>query len=227
MPLRLQGYYAILDVKGSSVDPRAALSRAAELLAASPCCLQLRGKLLSSALLCQLGHALGPLCRRARVPLCINDRLDVALAVRAQAVHLGQQDLPLALALAVCKASRAGRLAVGISTHSLTQALAAESAGADYIGFGPVFATRSKATADPVAGLAALAAVAASVRIPVVAIGGITLLSVSAVAATGASAAAVIAAVDEAPDRTGAGRAIATAFVGQAKAVKPSRRART
>jgi thiamine-phosphate pyrophosphorylase len=212
MPLTLQGYYAILDVKGSSVDLPAALDHAVELLAAGPCCLQLRGKHLGPALFCQLGHALRSLCGRTRVPLCINDRLDVALAVKADAVHLGQNDLPLSEALRACKVSGAGQLAIGVSTHDLVQARAAATGGADYIGFGPVFATQSKAAAAPMTGLQALREVASVVRIPVVAIGGITLETASAVVAAGASAAAVIAAVDEAPDRTLAGRRIAAAF---------------
>ena len=214
MPLRLQGYYAILDVKGTSVELAAALAHAGELLAAGPCCLQLRGKSLGPALLCQLGHGLRSLCVRAGIPLCINDRLDVALAVGADAIHLGQGDLPLAEARRVVRdVTRAGHLVIGISTHDLDEARAAAEGGADYIGFGPVFPTRSKADASPAAGLAALAAVTAGVRLPVVAIGGVRLENAAAVAAAGACAAAVIAAVDEATDRTGAGRLIAAAFL--------------
>ncbi len=230
MPLSLQGYYAILDVLGTSVDVPAALRRAGELLAAGPCCLQLRGKRLGVEALCQLGHALRVLSRRQRVPLCINDRLDVALAVRADAVHLGQDDLPLAEALRVRASARADRLAIGISTHDLDQARAAAAGGADYIGFGPVFATRTKMGAGAVAGLSALRTVTSAVRVPVVAIGGITLATVAAVARAGASAVAVIAAVNEAPDPTLAGRAIAEAFLlrnAESRKVRPSRRART
>lgn len=212
MPLALQGYYAILDVKGTSLDLAAALAHAAELLAAKPCCLQLRGKFLAPALLCQLGHSLRSLCDRARVPLCINDRLDVALAVRADAIHLGQGDLPLPEAQHARQAAQAGRLAIGISTHDLAEAWVALAGGADYIGFGPVFSTRSKPDASPASGLGALRAVTAAVRLPIVAIGGITLETAAAVADAGACAAAVIAAVDEAPDRTLAGQRIAAAF---------------
>jgi thiamine-phosphate pyrophosphorylase len=222
--LRLQGYYAILDVKGTSVALSTALAHARELLAAGPCCLQLRGKGLGPADLCQLGHALRPLCDRAGVPLCINDRLDVALAVGADVIHLGPGDLPLAEARRVLDAVGASALSIGISTHDLAGARAAEQGGADYIGFGPVFPTRSKDDASPPAGLAALAEVVAAVRLPVVAIGGITLATASAVACAGAHAAAAIAAVDEAPAPTLAGRRLAAAF---AVAPTPSPRART
>jgi len=152
------------------------------------------------------------LCDRARVPLCINDRLDVALAVRADAIHLGQGDLPRPEAQPARQAAQAGRLAIGISTHDLAEARVALAGGADYLGFGPVFPTRSKPDASPASGLGALRAVAAAVRLPIVAIGGITLETAAAVAAAGACAAAVIAAVDEAPDPTVAGRFIAAAF---------------
>jgi thiamine-phosphate pyrophosphorylase len=209
---RPQGYYAILDVKGTSVDRPAALAHAAELLAALPCCLQLRAKLLGGASFCQLGHALRELCRQAAVSLCINDRLDVALAVGADVIHLGQGDLPLAEARRVREAARAEHLAIGISTHDLAEAQAAAQGGADYIGFGPVFPTRSKDDAAEATGLAALTEVATAIRLPVVAIGGVSLTTVAAVARAGARAAAVIAAVDEAPDRSAAGRLIAAAF---------------
>ena len=174
--------------------------------------MQLRAKQLSLALMCELGHALRPLCTEHGVPLCVNDRLDVALAVAADVIHLGQNDLPLAEVLRVRSAASAESLVVGVSTHSLDQAKSAAAGGADYIGFGPVFPTQSKSDADPVVGLAALQDVAAAVAIPVVAIGGITLDNVAAVARAGASAAAVIAAVDGAADRTLAGRRIAQAF---------------
>jgi thiamine-phosphate pyrophosphorylase len=212
MALRIQGYYAILDVKGSSLDLAAARRHASELLAAMPCCLQLRAKQLDLAALCELGHALRGLCTQYRVPLCVNDRLDVALAVGADAIHLGQGDLPLVEVVRVRSAVRGNALAIGISTHDLEQAKAAAAWGADHIGFGPVFQTQTKADADAAVGLASLQQVAAAVHVPVVAIGGITLDNVAAVARAGASAAAVIAAVDGAADRTLAGRSIAQAF---------------
>ena len=148
----------------------------------------------------------------AHVPLCVNDRLDVALAVGADAIHLGQGDLPLAEALRVRSGGTPHALAIGISTHDLDQAKAAALGGADHIGFGPVFQTQTKADADSAVGLAALQEVATVIHVPVVAIGGITLDNVEAVARAGASAAAAIAAVDSAADRTQAGQSIARAF---------------
>jgi thiamine-phosphate pyrophosphorylase len=103
-------------------------------------------------------------------------------------------------------------LAVGVSTHSLAQARAAVAGGADYIGFGPVFATRSKLRPDPVVGIAGLAEVVAAVPVPVVAIGGISRAQLGQVIATGAAAAAVIADIDNANHRLTAAREVAAAF---------------
>ena len=134
------------------------------------------------------------------------DRIQPALIERRA------RDLLAALPLAEAQRIAAGRLRIGLSTHRSDQAQAAIAGGADYIGFGPIFDTRSKLRPDPTVGLEALRAVCAASPIPVVAIGGITLDTVSAVAAAGASAAAVISAVAGAPDPTAAGRAVAAAF---------------
>ena len=154
----------------------------------------------------------GRLAVRPPGRLFVNDRLDVALVVGADVVHLGQDDLPLADAQRVRAAAGRPDMLIGFSTHNPAQAAAAAAAGADYIGFGPVFGTRSKAHPDPTVGLDALAEVCRAVAVPVVAIGGITLEAVSAVARAGASAAALIAAIDGAPDPHAAGRAVAAAF---------------
>jgi thiamine-phosphate pyrophosphorylase len=212
---RPSGYYAIVDARPDALGgaPLAALeARAGSLLAAGPCCLQLRAKGAEAAPMFAAALRLRDVCRAAGVPFCVNDRLDVALAVGADVVHLGQDDLPLADARRVRALAQAGRMAIGFSTHNRAQALAAAEGGADYIGFGPVFATGSKANPDPVVGLDALAEVCRLVSIPVVAIGGIGLAAVEAVARAGASAAAVIGAVDAAPDPATAGRAVARAF---------------
>jgi len=209
----LRGFYAILDAPASWLDDSEALERRArQLLAAQPCCLQLRAKDAAARALAAGARPLVRLCRAAGVPFCVNDRLDVALSVGADVVHLGQDDLPLADALRV--RAQAGRpdLTVGFSTHDRAQALAAAAGGADYIGFGPVFTTASKANPDPVVGLLQLAEVCRAVSVPVVAIGGIALGAVGSVAAAGASAAALIAAISTASDPTAAGLQIRAAI---------------
>jgi thiamine-phosphate pyrophosphorylase len=209
----MRGYYAILDMTTELAGDGGALeARARQRLAAGPCCLQLRAKTATARALEAAARRLLPLCRAAGVPFCVNDRLDVALAVGADVVHLGQDDLPLADARRVRELAGRPDLLIGFSTHDRAQAIAAAGAGADYIGFGPVFGTRSKANPDPTVGLDALAEICRAVAVPVVAIGGIALTAVPAVARAGAAAAAIIAAIDAAPDPSAAGRAVAAEF---------------
>jgi thiamine-phosphate pyrophosphorylase len=120
----------------------------------------------------------------------LNDHADIAAAVGADGVHMGQDDLPIEAARRILGTEAL----VGISTHSLEQARAAVAAGADYIGFGPIYQTSTK-NAGAVQGLENLAAVAAAVSIPVIAIGGITRDTIGDVMRTGARGAAVIGAV--------------------------------
>lgn len=143
-------------------------------------------------------------CDEAGAALVVNDRIDVALAVGADGVHLGQTDLPLAEARRI-----AGSLWIGVSTHDVDQVRAACAGGADYLGFGPVFATRTKRNPDPVQGLSGLRAAVAEARgLPVVAIGGITPGDAAAVYAAGAAAICAISAVNDAPDVRGTARAM-------------------
>jgi thiamine-phosphate pyrophosphorylase len=211
----LRGYYAILDVPGAEAGDAAALDglvlRAGRLLEAGPCMLQVRAKSWGARAMAALVRALHPVARAAGVPLCVNDRLDVALAVGAEAVHLGQDDIPLPDARSVA----AGRLTIGISTHTALQAQAAIAGGAHYIGFGPIFATGTKANPDPVVGVEGLRTTSALGReagVPVVAIGGITLGRVVELVAAGASAAALIGAIETAADPGAAGRTVNAAF---------------
>lgn len=212
--MNLRGYYAILDVAGpagASPDAALLLARAERLLAGRPCMLQVRAKAWGAGPLLTLTRALHPLARAAAVPLCVNDRLDVALAAGAEAVHLGQDDLPLAEARRLAH----GRLLIGISTHAPDQVRDALAGGADYLGFGPVFPTATKANPDAVvgvAGLRAIAPLAAASGIPVVAIGGITPAQAGAIMTAGASAAALIGAIEGAPDPAAAARAVNAAF---------------
>lgn len=126
----------------------------------------------------------------AGVPLVVDDHVDLALAVGA-GVHVGQTDLPVAVARRVLGAGAT----VGATATTVAQAVAAEAAGASYVGFGPVFGTTSKANPDPTTGLDRLAQACAAVRIPVVAIGGITLSRVPDVLGSGAWGIAVLSAV--------------------------------
>jgi len=120
----------------------------------------------------------------------VNDHTDIALAVDADGVHLGQDDLPLKEAR---KIMGEGKI-IGISTHSLDQAKTAERDGADYIGFGPVFHTKTKAAGNP-KGIDMLREIRKHVHLPVVAIGGINLGNVQSVLDAGSDAIAVASAI--------------------------------
>ncbi|NPA24817.1 MAG: thiamine phosphate synthase [Deltaproteobacteria bacterium] len=109
------------------------------------------------------------LCRRFETPFVVNDRPDIALLVEADGLHLGQDDLPLAEARRLVGPG----MVIGRSTHSLEQALKADAEGADYLGFGPIFTTPSKANPDPTVGIDGLVEMLARVSRPVVAIGGL------------------------------------------------------
>jgi len=122
--------------------------------------------------------------------LMINDQIDLALAVGADGVHLGQNDLPLWVARKVLGKSAL----IGISTHSLSEAIQAETDGADYIGLGPIFATDTKADAAAPLGIAAMTAVKKAVQIPLYAIGGIQLTHLPQIFSAGADGVAAISA---------------------------------
>jgi thiamine-phosphate pyrophosphorylase len=153
---------------------------------------QLRAKLATDRAALAWGEAIRAATRRAGALFCVNDRIDLALACGADAVHLGQDDLPPARVPADWRA----RIAVGRSTHTPEQVARACDEPVDYVAFGPVFDTRSKEQAWSARGLAALAAaVALAAPRPVVAIGGIDASRVAAVREAGAAGFAVISAV--------------------------------
>jgi thiamine-phosphate pyrophosphorylase len=201
---RVRGFYAILDR-----DDEGLARRLVDPAGAGATVLQVRIKPGTTRAVLAAARMARAVTRQYGALLVINDRLDVALAVDADGVHLGQDDLTLADA----RAALSGRpMMIGVSTHDLAQVRAALAGGADYLGFGPVFATSTKANPDPVVGLDGLAAAAALTRaagVPLVAIGGIGLHHGAAVAASGADAAAAIGAVNGADDPAVAGRTLA------------------
>jgi thiamine-phosphate pyrophosphorylase len=166
--------------------------------------IQLRDKEASTRALIERGRALLALTRPAGVPLIVNDRVDVALAIDADGVHVGQDDMPAPLARRLLGAGRI----LGVSAGTVEEALQAQADGADYLGTGDVYGTPSKADAGAPIGVAGLAAVARAVAIPVVAIGGIQVGNAAAAIRAGASGVAVISAVVGAPDPEAAARAL-------------------
>ncbi|MCK4305619.1 MAG: thiamine phosphate synthase [Candidatus Eisenbacteria sp.] len=158
--------------------------------------IQFRDKSASTRELIRIARGLSEICRRAGVPLIVNDRVDVAMAADAAGVHLGQSDFPISLARQMLGPDRI----IGGSATTLEEATEVMWAGADYVGLGPVFGTDSKPDAKVAIGLERLREVAAALEIPVVAIGGIGIPQVSDILATGAHGIALIQAVVLAAD---------------------------
>jgi thiamine-phosphate pyrophosphorylase len=157
---------------------------------------QLRGKRWTSREFLDMGLKAVRLLRSKKIPLIINDRVDIALACEADGVHLGQDDMPLPYARKILGKNRI----IGISVARPEEAEAAEKGGADYIGAGPVFGTLSKRDLGPLLGLAGLRAIRQKVKVPILAIGGITPFNVADVISAGADGVAVISAIASAAD---------------------------
>jgi thiamine-phosphate pyrophosphorylase len=167
--------------------------------------IQLREKEWPSGRVLPLAERLRARCAAAGATFIVNDRVDLALAAGADGVHVGQDDLP---ARTVRPLLRPG-MVLGVSTHSVTQARAAQADGADYIAVGSMFPTRSKAEFELV-GTDLLRKLRGEIRVPLVGIGGITHANVGEVIAAGADGVAVISAVCAAADpRAAAERFIA------------------
>lgn len=168
------------------------------LCAAGAATIQLRLKDWPDAELVRCAQQVAAICRGAKVPLIINDRADLAVLVDAAGVHVGAGDLPIGEARAIVGSERW----VGFSTHSVEEVIAARAAGADYVGFGPVYKSVTKAGVHAPRGLTGLSeAVAAAGSVPVVAIGGLVdRQRVRAVRREGAHGAAVLSAVSGAVD---------------------------
>ncbi len=161
---------------------------------------QLREKDLEGGELYRLASALRELTARYQAKLLINDRLDVALAVDADGVHLGQASVPVSTARQLLGLQKL----IGVSTHSLDEVAAA--AGADFVVFGPVYFTPSKAEYGDPQGIDQLRAAVQHSRMPVLALGGIKLPQIPEVLATGAHGIGVITAISAASDPTQATR---------------------
>lgn len=165
---------------------------------------QLRDKSRADGALREIALSALELARKAGVPLVINDRIEVAAAVRADGVHLGQDDSSPILARELLGENAI----IGVSASTVDEAQRAEAEGADYLGVGPVFPTTSKPDAVAHIGLDGLARIREVVSIPIVAIGGITREKVADLIRAGADGIAVIAAIAEADDMVAAARGL-------------------
>ena len=164
--------------------------------------IQYRDKNASSRKLFDNAQRLRELTKKAGAKFIINDRIDIAMAVGADGVHLGQDDLPLKCARSVLGHD----YIIGISATCLGEAIEAAKDGADYIGLGPIYPTPSKDDAAPPMGLEGLIEVRKSIGVPIVAIGGLTSDNIEEAVLAGADGIAVISAVASAGDMAEAAR---------------------
>lgn len=185
MPFLLPRFYPITDVRLSGLSHAEQVER---LAAGGATLIQLREKTASPREFYTAALEAMNVARSLNVRIIINDRVDIAIAVNADGVHVGQEDVPPDHARRLLGESRI----VGFSTHGLKQAVEADGLPIDYIAIGPVFQTSTKENPDAVVGLEAIAATRRQTSKPLVAIGGITFSRAASVIEAGADSVAVI-----------------------------------
>ncbi len=191
---KTKGIYGIVDP--DACQGRDVVDVARAMLNGGLSIIQLRAKTLSTGKMLEIARELCSLCKQHGSFFIVNDRTDVALAAGAHGVHLGQDDL----ALEAARKITGPEFIIGISTHTIEEATIAQEMGADYLGFGAIYATGTKTGVTDPQGPARLAEIVRAVSIPVVAIGGISKQNLAQVANTGAAGAAMISALCAAED---------------------------
>lgn len=203
--MKAQPDYSIyLVTDDGCLQGRALIDCVCEALEGGVTLVQYRAKTASSAEMYAEALQLKALCDSFNVPLIINDRLDIAMAVGAAGVHLGQDDLPCAAARKIL----GGDYIIGVSAHNPAEAKAALQSGADYLGCGAVFGTTTKADVKKL-GTEGLTAICREKGLPVVGIGGVTADNYREVRAAGADGAAIVSGILAQPDIRATVRAIA------------------
>lgn len=194
--MKAQPNYSIyLVTDDGCLQGRALIDCVREALEGGVTLVQYRAKTASSAEMYAEALQLKALCDSFNVPLIINDRLDIAMAVGAAGVHLGQDDLPCAAARKILGED----YIIGVSAHNPAEAKAALQSGADYLGCGAVFGTATKADVKKL-GTDGLAAICKAKGLPVVGIGGVTADNYREVRAAGADGAAIVSGILAQPD---------------------------
>jgi thiamine-phosphate pyrophosphorylase len=189
MPFKVPRVYPITDRNLSGLSH---LEQVKQLIHGGATLIQLREKDLDPLDFYREAEPALKYARARGVQLIINDRVDLAHALKADGVHLGQTDLPPGAARAIL----GNQAIIGFSTHNLRQAMAASGLPVDYLAVGPIFSTSSKKEPDPVIGLDGLRRIRATIdQLPIVAIGGITAASAQSVIKAGADSVAMISAL--------------------------------
>jgi thiamine-phosphate pyrophosphorylase len=182
----MRGYYFITDAnlsrRGNASDVRSAVSAGVKIV-------QYRNKHAASAKMYEEALVLRKICKR--ITFLINDRVDIALAVGADGVHLGQDDLAYPVARRLLGKKRI----IGVTVHTVAEACTAQKLGADYLGVSPIFMTNTKPDAGLPVGIALIKAIKKRVALPLVAIGGINLSNAAQVIRAGADSLCAISAV--------------------------------
>jgi len=195
---KISGLYVITDEELAPGRTHVEIARAA--LAGGAKLIQIRDKHASDRQFYEAALEIRRLTADAGALFFVNDRIDIAAVVGADGVNVGQSDLPVAAVRSIL----GPKAIIGQSCESIEQAIQAVRDEADYIGFGPVFATSTKLDTGEASGIEMLKRVCMEATIPVVAIGGIGLANIDAVASAGAASAAVVSAVVRARDMTSA-----------------------
>ena len=189
----MRGYYFITDsglsLAGNLSDVRSAVSAGVNIV-------QYREKSGDTGALYKEALRLAEICRGTTTKFIVNDRIDIALAVDADGVHLGQSDMPYDIARRILGPDKI----IGITVHSVDEAVKAEREGADYLGVSPIFSTSTKKDAGIPAGLTLISEIRKKSSLPLIAIGGIDLSNAPDVIAAGADMVCAISAVITKPD---------------------------
>ncbi len=186
--------YVITDSR--LLGPRSLVEAVEEAIRGGATVIQYREKNAPTRKMVEEARLLRTLCKGKRVTFIVNDRIDVALAVDADGVHVGDEDMPVWLARKILGPHKV----IGASADTVEKALLYAAEGADYLGVGSIYPTSTKPDAGAPIGIEGLRRIVSVVNIPVVAIGGINADNAKEVLATGASGIAVISAVMGAPD---------------------------
>ena len=182
----LRGFYFITDAR---LSRKGIINDVKKAVSAGVCAVQYRNKEASTREMLMEALRLRKICRD--VPLIINDRIDIALAVKADGVHLGQDDMPILLARKILGRNKI----IGLTVHSLAEAKRAQEYGANYLGVSPVFLTNTKKDAGRSVGIGLIRRIKSKCKIPVVAIAGINLNNAESVVSAGADALSALSAV--------------------------------
>jgi thiamine-phosphate pyrophosphorylase len=191
----MRGYYFITDPGLSAAGLKSDCQKA---VACRVGIIQYRNKEASTRALYDEALLIKNICTGTSTRLIINDRIDIALAVDADGVHIGQEDMPYTAARMLLGKDKI----IGVTVHALEEAIAAQVMGADYLGVSPIFTTSTKLDAGTPCGVEGLSAIRNACGVPIVAIGGINLSNIRMVIDAGADMACAISAVVTEPDVT-------------------------